>query len=118
MRAAILREASGHQLVVMGASAHPASVAPDGRFLFGVVAETVASRAKPTVIVVKTRQQLAVATFEELRAAEGTLAAADAYVERSRSLPTSSIGGSRRTPSMPASSGTSRSWSTSRRSWA
>ena len=53
-----------------------------------MVAETVASRAKPTVIVVKTRQQLAVATFDELRAAEGTLAAADAYVERSRSLPT------------------------------
>jgi nucleotide-binding universal stress UspA family protein len=88
VRTAILREASGHQLVVMGASAHPATVAPDGRFLFGVVAETVASRAKPTVIVVKTRQQLVVATFDELRAAEGTLAAADAYVERSRSLPT------------------------------
>ncbi len=88
VRAAILREASSHQLVVMGASAHPATVGPDGRFLFGVVAETVASRAKPTVIVVKTRQQLAVATFEELRAAEGTLAAADAFVERSRSLPT------------------------------
>jgi glucosyl-3-phosphoglycerate synthase len=88
VRAAILREASSHQLVVMGASAHPATVAPDGRFLFGVVAETVASRAKPTVIVVKTRQTLAVATFDELRAAEGTLAAADAYAERSRSLPT------------------------------
>lgn len=88
VRAAILREASSHQLVVMGASAHPAQVTPDGRFLFGVVAETVASRARPTVIVVKTRQQLAVATFDELRAAEGTLAAADAYVEHSRSLPT------------------------------
>jgi glucosyl-3-phosphoglycerate synthase len=88
VRAAILREASSHQLVVMGASAHPATVAPDGRFLFGVVAETVASRAKPMVIVVKTRQTLAVATFDELRAAEGTLAAADAYAERSRSLPT------------------------------
>ncbi|MDP9467374.1 MAG: glucosyl-3-phosphoglycerate synthase [Chloroflexota bacterium] len=88
VRSAILREASSHQLVVMGASAHPATVQPDGRFLFGVVAETVALRAKPTVIVVKTRQQLAVATFDELRAAEGTLAAADAYVERSRSLPT------------------------------
>lgn len=88
VRAAILREAGSHQLVVMGASAHPATVSPDGRFLFGVVAETVASRAKPTVIVVKTRQQLAVGTFEELRAAEGSLPAADAYVERSRSLPT------------------------------
>ena len=88
VRTAILREANNHQLLVMGASAHPSSVTPDGRFLFGVVAETVAARAKPTVIVVKTKVQLAVATFEELRAAEGTLAAADAYVERSRSLPT------------------------------
>ena len=84
VRTAILREANNHQLLVMGASAHPSSVTPDGRFLFGVVAETVAARAKPTVIVVKTKVQLAVATFEELRAAEGTLAAADAYVERSR----------------------------------
>ncbi len=88
VRTAILREANHHQLLVMGASAHPSSVSPDGRFLFGVVAETVAARAKPTVIVVKTKVQLAVATFDELRAAEGTLAAADAYVERSRSLPT------------------------------
>ena len=88
VRAAILREASNHQLVVMGASAHPTTLAPDGRFLFGVVAETVASRAKPTVIVVKTKQRLALTTFDDLRAAEGTLAAADAYVEHSRSLPT------------------------------
>ncbi len=88
VRSAILREAGSHQLVVMGASAHPSTVTPDGRFLFGVVAETVASRAKPTVIVVKTKQTLAPATFDDLRSAEGTLAAADAYVERSRSLPT------------------------------
>ena len=88
VRTAILREASNHQLVVMGASAHPSTLAPDGRFLFGVVAETIASRAKPTVIVVKTKQRLALATFDDLRAAEGTLAAADAYAERSRSLPT------------------------------
>jgi glucosyl-3-phosphoglycerate synthase len=88
VRTAILREANNHQLVVMGASANPSTVAPDGRFLFGMVAETVASRAKPTVMVVKTKQELAVATFERLRAAEGTLAAADAYAEDSRSLPT------------------------------
>ena len=88
VRTAILREATNHQLVVMGASAHPSVVSPDGRFLFGVVAETVASRAKPTVIVVKTKQQIAVTTFDDLRAAEGTLAAADAYAERSHSLPT------------------------------
>src|SRR4029079_12696730 len=34
------------------------------------------------------KQALGLATFDELRAAEGTLAAADAYVEHSRSLPT------------------------------
>jgi glucosyl-3-phosphoglycerate synthase len=88
VRAAILRESSNHQLVVMGASANPSTVTPDGRFLFGVVAEAVASRAKPTVIVVKTKQELGVSLFDELRAAEGTLAAADAFVEDGRALPT------------------------------
>ncbi|MEX0625034.1 MAG: glucosyl-3-phosphoglycerate synthase, partial [Chloroflexota bacterium] len=88
VRAAILRESSNHQLVVMGASANPSTMTPDGRFLFGVVAEAVASRAKPTVMVVKTKQELAVSLFDELRAAEGTLAAADAFVEDGRALPT------------------------------
>jgi glucosyl-3-phosphoglycerate synthase len=87
VRTAIIRESANHDLVLMGASAHPSNAAPDGRFLFGTVADAVASRAKPTVIVVKTKQRLAMATFEQLRAAEGTLAAADAYVEQSRSLP-------------------------------
>jgi glucosyl-3-phosphoglycerate synthase len=88
VRTAIIKEASHHQLVLMGASAHPSNASPDGRFLFGTVADTVATRAKPTVIVVKTKQRLGMATFEQLRAAEGTLAAADHYVEQSRSLPT------------------------------
>jgi glucosyl-3-phosphoglycerate synthase len=87
VRTAIIKEAANHDLVLMGASAHPSNASPDGRFLFGTVADAVASKAKPTVIVVKTRQQLGTSTFEELRAAEGTLAAADAYVEQSRSLP-------------------------------
>jgi len=87
VRTAIIREAANHDLVLMGASAHPSNATPDGRFLFGTVADAVASKAKPTVIVVKTKQQLGSSTFEELRAAEGTLAAADAYVEQSRSLP-------------------------------
>jgi glucosyl-3-phosphoglycerate synthase len=87
VRTAIIREAANHDLVVMGASAQPSNAAPDGRFLFGTVADTVASKAKPTVIVVKTKQKLGTATFEELRSAEGTLAAADAYVEHSRALP-------------------------------
>jgi nucleotide-binding universal stress UspA family protein len=88
VRQAIIKEAAHHQLVVMGASAQPTNAAPDGRYLFGTLADSVASKAKPTVIVVKTKQSLGLATFEELRASEGTLAHADAFVERSRSLPT------------------------------
>jgi len=87
VRQAIIKEAANHQLVVMGASAQPSNASPDGRYLFGTLAESVASKAKPTVIVVKTKQSLGLATFDELRASEGTLAHADAYVERSRSLP-------------------------------
>ena len=88
VRRAIIREAAQHDLVVMGASAQPANAAADGRFLFGIVAEAVASRAKPTVMVVKTKASPDRATFDKLRAAEGSLAAADDYVERSHSLPT------------------------------
>jgi nucleotide-binding universal stress UspA family protein len=87
VRQAIIKEAANHDLVVMGASAQPSNASPDGRFLFGTLADSVASKAKPTVIVVKTKQSLGLATFEELRASEGTLAHADAFVERSRSLP-------------------------------
>jgi nucleotide-binding universal stress UspA family protein len=89
IRNAIIREAGSHDVVIMGAAAQPvdAGAGADGRYLFGSVPEAVATRANATVIVVKTKQQLGLATFEELRAAEGTLAAADAYVERSRSLP-------------------------------
>jgi nucleotide-binding universal stress UspA family protein len=87
VRQAIIKEAAHHGLVVMGASAHPTNASPDGRYLFGTLAETVASKARPTVVVVKTKQSLGLATFDELRASEGTLAHADAYVERSRSLP-------------------------------
>ena len=87
VRQAIIKEAANHDLVVMGASAQPTNAAPDGRYLFGTLAEAMASRARPTVIVVKTKQSLGLATFDELRASEGTLAHADALVETSRSLP-------------------------------
>jgi glucosyl-3-phosphoglycerate synthase len=89
VKTAIVREASHHDLVIMGAAAQPSDTraSADGRYLFGSVPEAVASRAKPTVIVVKTKQQLGMATFEQLREAEGTLAEADAFVERSQSLP-------------------------------
>lgn len=86
VRTAIIREAAHHDLVIMGAAAQPGA-APDGQYLFGAVPEAVVSRAKPTVMVVKTKQNLGLAMFEQLRAAEGTLAEADAYIERSRSLP-------------------------------
>jgi nucleotide-binding universal stress UspA family protein len=87
VRQAIIKEAANHDLVVMGASAQPTNAGTDGRYLFGTLAETVASKARPTVIVVKTRQALGLATFEQLRASEGTLAHADALVETTRSLP-------------------------------
>jgi glucosyl-3-phosphoglycerate synthase len=87
VRTAIIREASNHDLVIMGAAAQPATSA-DGRFLFGAVPEAVVKGARSTVMVVKTKQNLGLAMFEQLRAAEGTLAEADAFVERSRSLPT------------------------------
>jgi hypothetical protein len=43
VRTAIIREAAQHDLVVMGASAQPSNAAPDGRYLFGTVADAVAS---------------------------------------------------------------------------
>ena len=89
VRAGIIKEAARHDLVVMGAAAQPSTggSSADGRYLFGSVPEAVASRARPTVIVVKTKLAVGISTFDELRAAEGSLPAADAYVERSRSLP-------------------------------
>ena len=64
VRQAIIKEAAHHDLVVMGASAQPTNASPDGRYLFGTLAEAVASKARPTVIVVKTKQSLGLATFE------------------------------------------------------
>ena len=86
VRGAILKEAANHDLVVVGASAQPTG-AGSGRRLFGRLAETVASRAKPTVMVVKTREPFTAVTFEHLRAETGSLPAADAAIEQSRSLP-------------------------------
>ena len=86
VRGAILEEAANHDLVVVGASAQPTG-AGSGRRLFGRLAETVASRAKPTVMVVKTREPFTAVTFEHLRAETGSLPAADAAIEQSRSLP-------------------------------
>jgi glucosyl-3-phosphoglycerate synthase len=82
---AILREADDAQLVVMGATA-TAVDAPDGP-LFGQLVERVAQAARPTVIVVKTREQPTRETFEALAGADGSLEAADRAAAAVRSLP-------------------------------
>jgi glucosyl-3-phosphoglycerate synthase len=86
LRAAILREAEKADLVVMGASAQPFGA--DGEpYLFGALPESIAARAKPTVIVVKTREQIASATFDQLASRAETLAAADRAAEEVRAVP-------------------------------
>ena len=84
VRTAILREADRADLVVMGASA--ASDDPGGS-LFGSLPEAIAQRAKPTVIVVKTREPIGRQTFEQLAQRAESLAAADRAAEESRAIP-------------------------------
>ena len=71
VRNAILREAEHADLVVMGASAPPGE---PGGALFGALPEAIAQRAKPTVIVVKTRDPISRQTFEQLASRAETLA--------------------------------------------
>jgi glucosyl-3-phosphoglycerate synthase len=86
VRNAILREAERSDLVVMGASAQPGS--HDGEsYLFGAMPEAIATRAKPTVIVVKTRETIGRQTFEVLAERAETLAAADRAAEEARAVP-------------------------------
>jgi glucosyl-3-phosphoglycerate synthase len=86
VRNAILREADKADLVVMGASAQPAGA--DGEaYLFGALPEAVAARAKPTVVVVKTRETIGRQTFEQLASRAETLAAADRAAEEARAVP-------------------------------
>jgi glucosyl-3-phosphoglycerate synthase len=80
VRGAILREAAHHQLVVVGAAAQPTGVG-SGRRLFGRLAETVAARAKATVMVVRTAQPVTPHTFHDLRADQQSLPAADEAME-------------------------------------
>ena len=84
VRTAILREAERADLVVMGASAPPGE---PGTSLFGALPEAIAQRAKPTVIVVKTREPIGRQTFEQLAQKAETLAAADRAAEESRAVP-------------------------------
>jgi glucosyl-3-phosphoglycerate synthase len=86
VRNAILREAEKADLVIMGASAAPEGSVVEN-FLFGVLPETIAARAKPPVIVVKTRERIDTSTFEELATRAESLAAAERAAEESRAVP-------------------------------
>jgi nucleotide-binding universal stress UspA family protein len=85
---AILREADQAQLVVMGAAALAATdtAGSDGA-LFGVLPETIAQQARPTVIVVKTKELITRATFEKRAEQAETLEAADKAALAGRSIP-------------------------------
>src|SRR5258707_3102357 len=69
----------------MGAAAPSSS---DGAtHLFGAVPEAIATRARTTVVVVKTRETISRHTFEQLAARAETLAAADRAAEEARAVP-------------------------------
>jgi glucosyl-3-phosphoglycerate synthase len=84
---AIIREAESAQLVVMGAAAMAATDTrgADGA-LFGALPEMVAQNARPSVIVVKTRDPLSRHTFEQRAEQAETLEAADRAAEQGRSV--------------------------------
>jgi glucosyl-3-phosphoglycerate synthase len=80
---AILRRAQEADLVVLGGAVTPTgSPSPFGRLV-----ETIAQRARPTVIVAKSRQPVSRQTFEELARRAETLAAADRAAEAVRAVP-------------------------------
>ncbi|MEJ7749379.1 MAG: glucosyl-3-phosphoglycerate synthase [Candidatus Limnocylindrales bacterium] len=86
VRNTILREAEKADLVVMGASAVPGADGTDS-YLFGSLPEAIAARARPTVIVVKTRETIGRATFEQLASRAETLIAADRAADEARAVP-------------------------------
>ncbi len=88
VRNAILKEAEKSDLVVMGASAQTVGSSGNGDpYLFGALPEAIAARAKPTVMVVKTREAVERTTFDQLAARAETLAAADRAAEEARAVP-------------------------------
>ncbi|MFL5687890.1 MAG: glucosyl-3-phosphoglycerate synthase, partial [Chloroflexota bacterium] len=86
VRNAILKEAEKADLVVMGASAVPGADGMES-YLFGALPEAIAARAKPSVVVVKTREDIAGATFETLASKAESLVAADRAAEEARAVP-------------------------------
>ena len=87
VRNAILREAEKADLVVMGASAQPGATQNGESYLFGALPEAIAARARPSVVVVKTRERLERATFDQLATRAETLVAADRAAEEARAVP-------------------------------
>ncbi|MFI5226201.1 MAG: universal stress protein, partial [Candidatus Limnocylindrales bacterium] len=87
VRNAILREAESVDLVVMGASALPGAEGDGSAHLFGAMPEAIATRARPTVIVVKTRETISNVHFEQLAGRAESLAAADRAAEEVRAVP-------------------------------
>jgi glucosyl-3-phosphoglycerate synthase len=85
VRTAILKEAEKADLVVMGAAATTADDPDD--HLFGALPEAIATKAKPSVVVVKTREAIGRQTFEQLAQKAETLAAADRAAEEARAVP-------------------------------
>ena len=86
VRNAILREAEKSDLVVMGASANPGNTGGESH-LFGALPESIALRARPSVVVVRTREAIGRTTFEQLASRAETLAAADRAAEEARAVP-------------------------------
>ena len=86
VRNAILREAENADVVVMGASAAP-SAGEGETYLFGALPETIATKSSKTVIVVKTREPIGDATFDQLAKRAETLAAAERAANESRAVP-------------------------------
>src|SRR5512143_1092682 len=86
VRAAILREAERSDVVVMGAAA-PTSAGDGSTHSLGAMPEAIATRAKTTVVVVKTHEAIGRQTFEQLASRAETLAAADRAAEESRAVP-------------------------------
>jgi glucosyl-3-phosphoglycerate synthase len=87
VRNAILREAESADLVVMGASALPGAEGDGSAHLFGAMPEAIATRARCTVIVVKTRETISHGHFEQLAGRAESLAAADRAAEEVRAVP-------------------------------
>jgi glucosyl-3-phosphoglycerate synthase len=86
VRNAILHEAEKADVVVMGAAASPAT--DNGEtLLFGALPEAVAARSQKTVIVVKTREAIGEAVFDQLEKRAESLAAAEKAATESRAVP-------------------------------